>query len=64
MERITEKTTEFKRIQFLGSPFRGEKRLMFMISTHGKSSEQISKEGWDAFQKYKKTEEKVSPKMD
>ncbi len=56
--------TKFKKIQLPCSSFQGEKRLMFMIDTHGKSSEQISKEGWDAFQKYKQAEKKVSPKMD
>jgi hypothetical protein len=35
------------------------KKLMFLISTEGKSQEQISKEVWQAYQKYLKVERKV-----
>jgi len=35
------------------------RRLMFLISTKGKSSKQIKQEVWAAFQKYQKVEKKV-----
>jgi len=35
------------------------KKLMFLISTEGKTTEQISKEAWEAYQKYQEVEQKV-----
>ena len=35
------------------------KRLMFLISTKGKSSAQVAKEGWSAYQKYQKVSKEV-----
>ena len=35
------------------------RRLMFFISTKGKSSKQVGEEGWAAYQKYRQTEETV-----
>ena len=32
---------------------------MFLISTEGKKTEQISKEAWEAFQKYERVKAKV-----
>lgn len=34
------------------------KKLIFMIPTEGKTQEQISKEAWEATQKYMKTEKR------
>jgi hypothetical protein len=35
------------------------KKLMFLISTEGKTTEQISKESWEAYQKYQRVSKKV-----
>lgn len=35
------------------------KRLMFMLSTEGKTPQQIKKEGWAAFQKYEQVEKQM-----
>jgi len=37
------------------------RKLIALISTHGKTTEQVAKEGWAAFQKYQK-KEKTSKK--
>lgn len=34
------------------------RKLMFLISTGGKTKEQITKEAWDAFQKYQQAQSK------
>lgn len=39
------------------------KQLMFLISTAGKSKEQIKKEAWEAFLKYQKVEAQVSEEV-
>jgi len=35
------------------------KKLMFLISTEGKTTEQISKESWEAYQNYQRVKTKV-----
>lgn len=39
------------------------KKLFALISTEGKTREQIVKETWEAFQKYKKVSEKIEKDM-
>ena len=39
------------------------KKLVFLISTQGKTAKQIAKEAWTAFQKHQKVEKQVLKKL-
>lgn len=39
------------------------KKLMFLISTEGKTTEQISKESWEAYQNYQRVKAKVEKEV-